>query len=100
MLSGWLIFRVMAFNVCLQCRNVSHFFVLCSFIQLDLGQLQVSNEFSWHGSEKDPSAVHIDVLHAEVDLLFNVLGVVNKITEYILLCYQIADFGYQHVCRN
>lgn len=41
--------------------------VLCSFIQLDLGQLQVSNEFSWHGSEKDPSAVHIDVLHAEVD---------------------------------
>ncbi|PRQ39555.1 putative vacuolar protein sorting-associated protein [Rosa chinensis] len=37
------------------------------FIQLDLGQLQVTNEFSWHGSpEKDPSAVHIDVLHAEI----------------------------------
>ncbi|XP_059434410.1 uncharacterized protein LOC132167446 isoform X2 [Corylus avellana] len=36
------------------------------FIQLDLGQLQVTNEFSWHGSpKKDPSAVHIDVLHAE-----------------------------------
>ncbi|ONI27903.1 hypothetical protein PRUPE_1G110200 [Prunus persica] len=37
------------------------------FIQLDLGQLKVTNEFSWHGSpEKDPSAVHIDVLHAEI----------------------------------
>ncbi|CAK7326271.1 unnamed protein product [Dovyalis caffra] len=36
------------------------------FIQLDLGQLQVTNEFSWHGfPEKDPSAVHMDVLHAE-----------------------------------
>lgn len=40
----------------------------CSFIQLDLGQLKVTNEFSWYGSpEKDPSAVHIDVLHAEVE---------------------------------
>lgn len=39
----------------------------CSFMQLDLGQLQVRNEFSWHGSpEKDPSAVHLDVLDAEV----------------------------------
>jgi len=29
----------------------------------------VTNEFSWHGGpEKDPSAVHIDVLHAEVDI--------------------------------
>ncbi|XP_050117405.1 uncharacterized protein LOC126595103 isoform X2 [Malus sylvestris] len=37
------------------------------FIQLDLGQLKVTNEFSWYGSpEKDPSAVHIDVLHAEI----------------------------------
>ncbi|KAG2726780.1 hypothetical protein I3760_01G128300 [Carya illinoinensis] len=37
------------------------------FIQLDLGQLQVTNKFSWHGSpEKDPSAVRIDVLHAEI----------------------------------
>ncbi|KAJ7955294.1 calcium-dependent lipid-binding family protein [Quillaja saponaria] len=37
------------------------------FIQLDLGQLQIANEFSWHGCrEKDPSAVHIDVLHAQI----------------------------------
>ncbi|CAI0626123.1 unnamed protein product [Linum tenue] len=37
------------------------------FIELDLGQLKVSNELSWHGCpEKDPSAVHMDVLHAEI----------------------------------
>ncbi|XP_028051145.1 uncharacterized protein LOC114255802 isoform X2 [Camellia sinensis] len=37
------------------------------FMQLDLGQLQVRNEFSWHGCpEKDPSAVHLDVLDAEI----------------------------------
>lgn len=28
----------------------------------------MTNEINWHGNpEKDPSAVHIDVLHAEVD---------------------------------
>ncbi|XP_020230234.1 uncharacterized protein LOC109811015 [Cajanus cajan] len=37
------------------------------FIQLDLGKLQIKNEFSWHGSqEEDPSAVHIDLLHAQI----------------------------------
>ncbi|XP_010524589.1 PREDICTED: uncharacterized protein LOC104802610 [Tarenaya hassleriana] len=37
------------------------------YIQLDLGQLEVSNEISWHGCpEKDPSAVRVDVLHAKV----------------------------------
>ncbi|XP_057475541.1 uncharacterized protein LOC130763619 isoform X1 [Actinidia eriantha] len=37
------------------------------FMQLDLGQLQVRNECSWHGSpENDPSAVHLDVLDAEI----------------------------------
>ncbi|KAG8658937.1 uncharacterized protein LOC110610326 isoform X2 [Manihot esculenta] len=37
------------------------------FIQLDLGQLEITNEFSWHGCpEKDPSAVHMDVLHAKI----------------------------------
>lgn len=42
-------------------------FVFYSFMQLDLGHLRVRNEFSWHGcSEKDPSAVHLDVLDAEV----------------------------------
>ncbi|KAE9455056.1 hypothetical protein C3L33_13039, partial [Rhododendron williamsianum] len=38
-----------------------------NFMQLDLGQLRVRNEFSWHGSpEKDPSAVHLDILYAEI----------------------------------
>ncbi|XP_048235070.1 uncharacterized protein LOC8261314 isoform X2 [Ricinus communis] len=37
------------------------------FIQLDLGQLEVTNELSWHGCpEKDPSAVHMDVLYAKI----------------------------------
>jgi hypothetical protein len=39
----------------------------CSYIQLDLGQLKVRNDFSWHGGdESDPAAVRLDVLHAEV----------------------------------
>uniref|UniRef100_A0A7N0UXF0 PH domain-containing protein n=1 Tax=Kalanchoe fedtschenkoi TaxID=63787 RepID=A0A7N0UXF0_KALFE len=37
------------------------------YIQLDLGQLRVRNKISWHGNHKeDPSAVHVDVLHAEI----------------------------------
>ncbi|XP_042516642.1 uncharacterized protein LOC122090931 isoform X2 [Macadamia integrifolia] len=37
------------------------------FLQLELGQLQVRNEFIWHGCpDNDPSAVHLDVLHAEI----------------------------------
>ncbi|KAL9249938.1 Intermembrane lipid transfer protein VPS13-like protein [Drosera capensis] len=37
------------------------------YMQLDLGQLQVRNEFVWHGGPKnDPSAVHLDVLRAEI----------------------------------
>ncbi|KAK6160946.1 hypothetical protein DH2020_004327 [Rehmannia glutinosa] len=38
-----------------------------SFMQLDLGHLRIRNAFSWHGCpEKDPSAVHLDVLDAEI----------------------------------
>ncbi|KAF5202036.1 Vacuolar protein sorting-associated protein 13c [Thalictrum thalictroides] len=52
------------------------------FLQLDLGQLQVINEFSWHGlPEKDPSAVHLDILHAEilgVNMAVGIDGVVGK----------------------
>jgi vacuolar protein sorting-associated protein 13A/C len=37
------------------------------FMQLDLGHLQVTNEITWHGCpDKDPSAVHLDVLDAEI----------------------------------
>lgn len=37
------------------------------FMQLDLGHLEIHNSFEWHGGTKDiASAVHLDVLHAEV----------------------------------
>ncbi|KAH6757936.1 calcium-dependent lipid-binding family protein [Perilla frutescens var. hirtella] len=37
------------------------------FLQLDLGLLRIKNTIVWHGCpEKDPSAVHLDVLDAEV----------------------------------
>ncbi|XP_012842600.1 PREDICTED: uncharacterized protein LOC105962815 isoform X1 [Erythranthe guttata] len=37
------------------------------FMQLDLGHLRIRNAFSWHGCrEKDTSAVHLDVLDAEI----------------------------------
>ncbi|KAF6156507.1 hypothetical protein GIB67_011308 [Kingdonia uniflora] len=52
------------------------------FMQLDLGQLQVKNKFSWHGCpEKDPSAVHIDVIHAEIlgiNMAVGVNGLLGK----------------------
>lgn len=44
-------------------------------MQLDLGHLRITNAFSWHGgSEKDPSAVHLDVLDAEVVTLIYCLN--------------------------
>ncbi|XP_010266663.1 PREDICTED: uncharacterized protein LOC104604129 isoform X2 [Nelumbo nucifera] len=52
------------------------------YIQLDLGQLQVKNELLWHGCpDKDPSAVHLDVLHAEllgINMAVGVNGVIGK----------------------
>ncbi|VAI46163.1 unnamed protein product [Triticum turgidum subsp. durum] len=48
----------------------------CSYIQLDLGQLKVKNDFSWHGGEEsDPSAVRLDVLHAEINGINMAVGV-------------------------
>ncbi|KAK3154093.1 hypothetical protein QOZ80_2BG0185880 [Eleusine coracana subsp. coracana] len=46
------------------------------FIQLDLGQLKVSNEFSWHGGEEtDPSSVRLDILNAEINGINMAVGV-------------------------
>lgn len=58
--------KLLAINyICLYLS--SHIHDGCSFIQLDLGNLKVRNEFSWHGyPENDPSAVHLDILDAEV----------------------------------
>ncbi|XP_047337153.1 uncharacterized protein LOC124940662 [Impatiens glandulifera] len=36
------------------------------FMQLDLGQLKLRNQFSWHGCPDNPKAVHLDVLDAEI----------------------------------
>lgn len=53
--------------ILLNCVNIINIISFCSFIQLDVGLLKVTNEITWHGfPEKDPSAVHLDVLHAEV----------------------------------
>nr|GEV02157.1 vacuolar protein sorting-associated protein 62 [Tanacetum cinerariifolium] len=51
------------------------------FLQLDLGRLWVTNEVSWHGPEDDPSAVHLDILHAQVlgiNMAVGVDGVLGK----------------------
>ncbi|XP_015689233.1 uncharacterized protein LOC102707936 [Oryza brachyantha] len=46
------------------------------YIQLDLGQLKISNDFSWHGGEEsDPSAVRLDILHAEINGINMAVGV-------------------------
>ncbi|CAL9040995.1 unnamed protein product [Musa banksii] len=52
------------------------------YMQLDLGQLQVKNSFSWHGcKENNPSAIHLDILHAEIhgiNMAVGVGGVLGK----------------------
>ncbi|KAG0559465.1 hypothetical protein KC19_10G107200 [Ceratodon purpureus] len=46
------------------------------FMQLDLGHLEVHNSFEWHGGDKDvASAVHLDVLHAELTGINMVVGI-------------------------
>ncbi|WOL14400.1 hypothetical protein Cni_G23180 [Canna indica] len=46
------------------------------YMQLDLGQLQVNNSFTWHGcKESDPSAIHLDILHAEIHGINMAVGV-------------------------
>ncbi|XP_051130647.1 uncharacterized protein LOC127251100 isoform X2 [Andrographis paniculata] len=52
------------------------------FMQLDLGHLCIKNAFSWHGCpEKDPSAVHLDVLHAELLGINMAVGINGSICE-------------------
>ncbi|XP_078179744.1 uncharacterized protein LOC144573852 isoform X2 [Carex rostrata] len=46
------------------------------YMQLDLGKLKVKNSFSWHGDkDSDPSAVHLDILLAEIDGINMAIGV-------------------------
>ncbi|MFS7909478.1 putative vacuolar protein sorting-associated protein [Helianthus anomalus] len=51
------------------------------FLQLDLGHLRVTNKVSWHGPVDDPSAVHLDILHAQIfgiNMAVGVNGVLGK----------------------
>ncbi|KAK8704101.1 hypothetical protein V6N13_047734 [Hibiscus sabdariffa] len=52
------------------------------FIQLDVGLLKVRNKISWHGMpEKDPSAVRLDIIHAEflgVNMFVGLDGCIGK----------------------
>ncbi|PTQ34792.1 hypothetical protein MARPO_0076s0036 [Marchantia polymorpha] len=46
------------------------------FMHMDLGHLEVFNTFHWHGGVKsDPSAVHMDVLSAEITDINMVVGI-------------------------
>uniref|UniRef100_A0A0E0JZX1 Uncharacterized protein n=1 Tax=Oryza punctata TaxID=4537 RepID=A0A0E0JZX1_ORYPU len=46
------------------------------YIQLDLGQLKVRDDFCWHGGEEsDPSAVRVDILQAEINGINMAVGV-------------------------
>ncbi|KAH0635119.1 hypothetical protein KY284_037905 [Solanum tuberosum] len=50
------------------------------FMQLDLGHLRVQNEFCWFGfPEKDPSAVHLDILDAEILGINMAVGINGRI---------------------
>ncbi|CAI9119065.1 OLC1v1020728C1 [Oldenlandia corymbosa var. corymbosa] len=52
------------------------------FMQLDLGHLQIRNECTWHGDPvKDPSAVHLDILDAEILGINMAIGVDGSLGE-------------------
>lgn len=52
-------------NTCF--HSMTCFSSYSSYMQLDLGQLQVKNSFRWYGcKDEDPSAVRLDILDAEV----------------------------------
>ncbi|KAL3831089.1 hypothetical protein ACJIZ3_019891 [Penstemon smallii] len=57
-------------------------FHVCIFMQLDLGHLRITNAFSWHGCpENDTSAVHLDVLDAEIfgiNMAVGINGLIGK----------------------
>eukprot|EP01018_Ginkgo_biloba_P025446 Gb_15429 [translate_table: standard] len=68
------------------------------FMQLDLGHLQILNCFEWHGcKETDPSAVHLDVLHAEIAGINMVVGIDGKAGEPMI---QEACGLHIKVCRS
>ncbi|XP_042475866.1 uncharacterized protein LOC122057714 isoform X2 [Macadamia integrifolia] len=68
------------------------------FLQLDLGQLQVRNEFRWYGCpDNDDSAVHLDVLHAEILGINMAVGVNGLIGKPMI---QEGQGLHVYVCRS
>ncbi|KAH9684016.1 C2 domain-containing protein [Citrus sinensis] len=71
------------------------------FIQLDLGHLRVTNEINWHGDpEKDPSAVHIDVLHAEIMGINMSVGIDGCLGKPMIREEQGLDVYVRHGLRD
>lgn len=69
-----------------------------NFMQLDLGHLEMSNNFEWHGcKESDPSAVHLDVLHAEITGMNMVVGIDGRLGKPMI---QEACGLHIKVCRS
>ncbi|XP_043709636.1 uncharacterized protein LOC122658659 isoform X2 [Telopea speciosissima] len=71
------------------------------FLQLELGQLQVRNEFSWHGCpDNDPSAVHLDVLHVEIVGINVAVGVDSHIGKPMIQEAQGLHFYVRRSLRD
>ncbi|CAH2036004.1 unnamed protein product [Thlaspi arvense] len=71
------------------------------YIQLDLGQLEISNEISWHGCpEKDPSAVRVDVLHAKILGLNMSVGINSSIGKPMIREGQGLDIFVRRSLRD
>lgn len=69
-----------------------------NFMQLDLGHLKMSNNFEWHGcKENDPSAVHLDVLNAEIMGMNMVVGIDGQLGKPMI---QEACGLHIKVCRS
>ncbi|GMP33235.1 hypothetical protein CsSME_00006650 [Camellia sinensis var. sinensis] len=76
-------------------------FDLACFMQLDLGQLQVRNEFSWHGCpEKDPSVVHLDVLDTEILGINMTVGINGCIGKSMIRDGQGINVYVRHSLRD
>ncbi|KAG5388182.1 hypothetical protein IGI04_029723 [Brassica rapa subsp. trilocularis] len=72
-----------------------------NYIQLDLGQLEISNEISWHGCpEKDPSAVRVDALHAKILGLNMSVGISGSIGKPMIREGQGLDIFVRRSLRD
>ncbi|XP_038986983.1 uncharacterized protein LOC103722332 isoform X2 [Phoenix dactylifera] len=71
------------------------------YMQLDLGQLQVKNSFSWHGcKENDPSAVHLDILHAEIHGVNMAVGISGHLGKSMIREGRAIDIEVRRSLRD